>query len=51
MEYTLNVPEGTNEEECDLCSVTIRLTYDGEVSWLGLAFSRDGQMVGSEAVM
>ena len=50
MKYKLNVPDGENVYECQTCSVTISLTYDGE-AWLGFAFSTDGQMVGSEAVM
>jgi hypothetical protein len=50
MEYKLNVPEGVSVDDCQSCSVTIRLTYEGE-AWLGFAFSTDGQMIGSEAVM
>jgi hypothetical protein len=50
MQYKVNVPEGSSVEECYLCSVTIRLTYEGD-AWLGFAFSTDGQMVGSQAVM
>ena len=50
MKYKLNVPDGEDVYECQTCSVTISLTYDGE-AWLGFAFSTDGQMIGSEAVM
>lgn len=50
MEYKVNIPDYESVEECEFCSVTIRLTYDGEV-WLGFAVSMDGQMIGSEAVM
>jgi hypothetical protein len=50
MEYRLNIPEGETVDECQTCSLSVRLTYEGE-AWLGFAFSNDGQMVGSEAVM
>ena len=50
MEYKLNLPEGSSTDDCEKCSLTVRLTYDG-VTWLGFAFSTDGQMVGSEAVL
>lgn len=50
MEYKLNVPDGESVDVCDTCSLTVRLTYEGE-AWLGIAFSTDGQMIGSEAVM
>ena len=50
MEYRLNVPSGESVDDCQTCSLNVRLTYEGE-AWLGFAFSTDGQMVGSEAVM
>ena len=50
LRYQVNVPDGTTVDECNGCSISMELTYDGE-AWLGFAFSEDGQMVGSEAVM
>jgi hypothetical protein len=50
LEYKVNVPEDTTTDECVGCSLSIKLTYSG-VAWLGLAFSKNGEMIGSEAVM
>lgn len=50
LEYKVNVPEDTTVDECIGCSLSIKLTYDG-VAWLGFAFSKNGEMIGSEAVM
>lgn len=51
MEYRVNVPDNVSIDECLGCSLSVKLTYDGETSWLGFAVSTDGAMVGSEAVM
>ena len=50
LRYQVNVPDGTTVDECNGCTISMELTYDGE-AWLGFAFSEDGQMIGSEAVM
>jgi type VI protein secretion system component Hcp len=36
MEYRLNVPEGESIDQCQTCSLSVRLTYEGE-AWLGFA--------------
>jgi hypothetical protein len=48
--YRVNVPDGTDLEKCDQCTISMEVIYDGE-SWVSIAFSEDGDMVGSEAVM
>ncbi|KAL7541591.1 hypothetical protein ACHAWF_006979 [Thalassiosira exigua] len=50
LRYMINVPADTTESECEGCTITMEVTYDGE-AWVGIGFSRDGQMVGSEAVL
>lgn len=48
--YRVNVPDGTDLEKCEQCTISMEVIYDGE-SWVSIAFSEDGGMVGSEAVM
>jgi hypothetical protein len=51
LRYRINIPDDTtNQEVCDGCTITIETIYDGE-AWVGIAFSTNGQMVGSEAVI
>jgi len=50
LKYQVNVPADTTLEVCDGCTVSMELIYDGE-AWLGIGFSEDGQMIGSEAVI
>ena len=52
LEYRVNVPDDASiDDECLGCSLSVKLTYDAVTSWIGLAFSTNGQMIGSEAVM
>ncbi|KAL7518721.1 hypothetical protein ACHAWX_003532 [Stephanocyclus meneghinianus] len=48
--YRVNVPDGTDLEKCEQCTISMEVIYDGE-SWVSIAFSEDGGMVGSEAVI
>ncbi|KAL3802987.1 hypothetical protein HJC23_011610 [Cyclotella cryptica] len=48
--YRVNVPDGSDIKKCDQCTISMEVTYDGE-SWVSIAFSEDGEMVGSEAVI
>ena len=52
LRYRINIPDDTTttQEVCDGCTITIETIYDGE-AWVGIAFSTNGQMVGSEAVI
>ncbi|KAL7534607.1 hypothetical protein ACHAWF_004885 [Thalassiosira exigua] len=50
LRYMINVPADTTESVCDGCTISMEVTYDGE-AWVGIGFSRDGKMVGSEAVL
>lgn len=50
-EYKVNIPDNASMEDCSGCSLSVRLTYDYETSWIGMAFSTTGEMIGSEAVM
>lgn len=50
MEYQVIVPETSSGTECDGCALQVKMTYDG-IGWIGLGFSNDGGMIGSEAVM
>jgi hypothetical protein len=50
MEYSVNVPDGVTVEECDGCTMSVKLSYRG-TAWIGFGFSTDVAMVGSEAVM
>lgn len=50
LEYKVNVPNNTTVDECEGCSLSVKLTYEG-TAWLAFAFSTNGEMVGSEAVM
>ena len=38
MKYYVNVPSGTNAEECTGCSVSVEVVHNGE-AWLGIASS------------
>lgn len=51
LEYLVNVPDNTSVDECNGCSLSVRLTYDGETSWIGMGLSTTGEMIGSEAIM
>lgn len=48
--YQLNVPEDTTLDVCEGCSISMELIYDGE-GWVGIGFSTNGGMIGSEAVL
>ena len=48
--YRINIAEGTTIDECVGCTVSMELIYEGE-AWIGIGFSQDGMMIGSEAVM
>jgi hypothetical protein len=50
LRYRINVPPGADATTCDRCTITMECNYDGE-AWVGIAFSNDGLMIGSEAVM
>jgi len=50
LNYQINVPSDTTYEICDMCTISIEAIYDGE-AWVGIGFSTDGVMVGSEAVV
>jgi len=50
MRYQINVPDGTTLDVCDGCTISMELTYEGD-AWVGIGFSTDGSMVGSEAVL
>jgi hypothetical protein len=50
LQYKVNVPDDTDVDMCSGCTISIKLTYDDE-AWIGIAFSANGEMVGSEAVM
>jgi hypothetical protein len=50
LRYRINVPEGSNPITCEGCTITMQAIYDGD-GWVSLAFSNDGLMIGSEAVM
>ncbi|KAL7546815.1 hypothetical protein ACHAWF_014989, partial [Thalassiosira exigua] len=49
LRYMINVPADTTESECEGCTISMKVTYDGE-AWVGIGFSQEGKMVGSEAV-
>merc|ERR1712087_85169 len=56
LQYKINVPDGTpgrrraTADACEGCTVSMELTYDGE-AWVGFAVSKEGGMLGSEAVI
>eukprot|EP00956_Cyclotella_meneghiniana_P038814 scaffold160269_cov71-Cyclotella_meneghiniana.AAC.2 len=50
LEYKVNVPNDTTVDKCEGCSLSVKLTYEG-TAWLAFAFSTNGEMIGSEAVM
>ena len=50
LRYRINVPQGADANTCDGCTITMECNYDGE-AWVSIAFSNDGLMIGSEAVM
>ena len=50
LRYRINVPAGSDPETCEECTITMQTVYDGD-AWVSIAFSNDGLMIGSEAVM
>ncbi len=48
--YKINVPEGQDPGNCEGCSISMELIYEGD-AWLSIGFTEDGRMIGSEAVM
>jgi len=50
LRYRINVPEGSDPVACEECTITMQAIYDG-VAWVSIAFSTDGSMIGSEAVI
>jgi len=50
LRYKLNIPKDSSVEECTGCTISMELIYEGE-AWISIAFSNDGKMVGSEAVI
>jgi hypothetical protein len=50
LRYRINVPQGSDPVACEECTITMQAIYDG-VAWVSIAFSTDGSMIGSEAVM
>jgi len=50
LRYKLNIPEDSSAVECTGCTISMELIYEGE-AWISIAFSNDGKMVGSEAVI
>lgn len=46
----MNIPEDSSADECTGCTISMELIYEGE-AWLSIAFSNDGKMIGSEAVI
>jgi hypothetical protein len=45
LKYQINVPSDSEK-----CMISMEAIYDGE-AWVSVAFSSDGMMIGSEAVM
>ena len=50
LKYQINVPSDTTLEVCEVCNISMEAVYEGE-AWVSIAFSTDGLMIGSEAVM
>ena len=50
LKYQVNVPSDTTLEMCEECNISMEAVYEGE-AWVSIAFSTDGMMIGSEAVM
>ena len=50
LKYQINVPSDTTLEACAECTISMEAIYDGE-AWVAIAFSTDGLMIGSQAVM
>jgi hypothetical protein len=50
LKYQINVPSYTTLDLCENCSISMEAIYDGE-AWVSIAFSTDGMMTNSEAVM
>ena len=50
LKYQINVPSDTTLDLCEDCSISMEAIYDGE-AWVSIAFTTDGMMTGSEAVM
>lgn len=50
LRYQINVPSGTTPQVCEGCTISMELVYDGK-AWVAVAFSENGRMIGSEAVM
>lgn len=50
LRYRVNVPTGSDPVTCEGCTITMQAVYDGD-AWVSIAFSNDGSMIGSEAVM
>ena len=50
LKYQINVPSDTTLEVCEECNISMEAVYEGE-AWVSIAFSTDGLMIGSEAVM
>lgn len=51
--YRINVPENSTLESCSTygnCTITFEVVLDGE-AWVGVGFSKNGEMIGSDAVM
>ncbi|KAL3801073.1 hypothetical protein HJC23_002366 [Cyclotella cryptica] len=51
LEYRVNIPNDTSFDECSGCTISMNLIYNGETSWIGIAFSTTGEMIGSEAII
>ena len=50
LRHRINVPSDTTLDVCDGCTVSMEAIYSGD-AWVGIGFSTDGEMIGSEAVM
>ena len=50
LRYRINVPADSDPETCEECTITMQTVHDGD-AWVAIAFSNDGLMIGSEAVM
>jgi hypothetical protein len=51
--YRVDVPLNSTLESCGIdgnCTITIEVVLDG-IGWIGVGFSNDGEMIGSDAVM
>ena len=50
LKYQISVPSNTTMKTCEKCIINLETVYEGE-AWVSIAFSTDGLMTGSEAVM